>query len=204
MRELPKWNTVAAAHRFLAADLMPRGTGVMLPQLAGIEPELQWVSDDRSVVTLAKTLVELGIGDPHEWARCSKSPSKYVVTTARRWIEKNGASQVRRRFDLYLTITDTILAYPDRDAQEGKLFLIIDPESAGYVVLKPCIELLESVHLRLPASLFRSLIGSVNEWMRTYDYRDAEEHAELLREWARSDNDPDGYEIPNVDLPSIH
>ena len=58
MRELEKWNTVDGASRFIAADLMPRGTGVILPQLAAIEPELQWVSDDRSLVTLAKILVD--------------------------------------------------------------------------------------------------------------------------------------------------
>ena len=199
MRGLEKWNTADTARRFVATHMMPRGTGVILPQLASIEPELQWVSDDRSLVKLAKILVELGIGDPHDWAGCGKEPSKYVVKTAGRRIELHGASQVRRRFDLHLTITDTILAYPDRDAVEDKLFLIIDPESSGYVVLKPSIELLESVHPRLPANLFHSLIGSINRWMRTYDYRDAEEHVELLREWAGSDDNPDDYEFADVE-----
>jgi hypothetical protein len=198
-RTVTSWRTVDTAHRFVAADLMPGGTGVSLPQLAGIEPELQWVSDDRSLVTLAKTLVELGIGDPHDWTGCGKNPAKYLVTTARRWIERHGASQVRRRFDLPLTISDSILEYPDRHAQDEKLFLIIDPESAGYVVLKPCLELLEAVHPRLPSTFFHSLIGSVNEWMRTYDYRDAEEHVEVLEEWARMDGNPGDYELPDVD-----
>jgi hypothetical protein len=196
MRGLEKRNTADTARRFIAADLMPRGTGVILPQLAGIEPELQWVSDDRSLVKLAKILVESDIGNPHDWAGCGKDPSKFLVGTVRRWIDGNGASQIRRRFDLHVTITDTILAYPDRDAVEDKLFLIIDPESAGYVVLKPSIELLQSVYSRLPASLFHSLIGSINQWMRTYDYRDAKEHVELLREWAGSDDD---YEFPDVE-----
>jgi hypothetical protein len=100
--------------------------------------------------------------------------------------------------------TDTILAYPDRDAVDDKLFLIIDPESAGYVVLKPSIELLESVHPRLPASLFHSLIGSINRWMRTYDYRDTEEHVELLREWAVSDDNPDDHEFSDVEGCTIY
>jgi hypothetical protein len=199
MRGLEKRNTADTARRFVAADMMPRGTGVILPRLAGIESELQWVSDDRSLVKLAKILVELGIGDPHDWAGCGKNPSKFLVTSVYRWIDSNGARQIRRRFDLHLTITDTILAYPDRDAAEDKLFLIIDPESAGYVVLKPSIELLESVHPRLSASLFHSLLGSINQWMRTYDYRDAEEHVELLREWARSDDNPDDCEFPDVE-----
>lgn len=199
MPRLAKWNTIGTTRRLAAADLMPRGTGFVLPLLAGVEPELQWVSDDRSLVTLAESLVQLGIADQQDWEECGKEPGKYVVATVRRWIADHGVSQIRRRFDLHLTITDTILAYPDRDAEEDKLFLLIDPESAGYVVLKPCIELLESVHPQLPANLFRSLIGGVNEWVRTYDYRDAEEQAELLREWARTDDNPDGYELPDVD-----
>ena len=151
MPKLAAWNSTAPARNVVAADLMPIGTGVVLPQLAGIEPELQWVSsNDRSLVTLAKSLVELGIADPEDWSRCDKNPSKYVRETTRRWIEKRGAGQVRRRFDLHLTITETILAYPDRAAQEHGLFLIVDPDSAGYVVLKPSMELIESLNKRLP------------------------------------------------------
>jgi hypothetical protein len=133
MPKLAAWNPSVPARKVIAADLMPMGTGVVLPQLAGIEPELQWVSDDRSLVRLAKALVELGIADPEEWSRCDRNPSKYVLETARRWIEKHGARQIQRRFDLHLTIADTILAYPDRKAEEHSLFLILDPDSAGYV-----------------------------------------------------------------------
>lgn len=35
--------------------------------------------------------------------------------------------------------------------------------------------------------------------MRTYDYRDAEEHVELLQERARSDAESDAYELPDVE-----
>lgn len=192
-------NPTAPSRNVTAADLMPIGTGVVLPQLTHIEAELQWVSDDRSLVMLAKSLVELGIADPEDWSRCDKNPSKYVLETVRRWIEKYGARQIRRRFDLYLTIADTIMAYPDRKTEEHLLFLIVDPDSAGYVILKPSIELLEALDKRLPASLFHSLLRGLNAWVRTYDYRDAEEHAEILREWATSEDDSDGYELPNIE-----
>jgi hypothetical protein len=39
----------------------------------------------------------------------------------------------------------------------------------------------------------------MNGWVRTYDYRDAEEHTEILQEWATSDGDPDAYELPDVE-----
>jgi hypothetical protein len=60
MRGLEKWNTADTARRFVAADMMPRGTGVILPQRAGIEPELQWVSDDRSVVNTREDSGRIG------------------------------------------------------------------------------------------------------------------------------------------------
>ena len=126
-----EWNSTAPARDVVAADLKPIGTEVVLPQLAVIEPELHWVSNDRSLVPVAKSLVELGIADPEDWCRCDRNPSKYVLETTRRWIEKHGARGVRRRFDLHLTISDTILAYPERAAQEHGLFLIVDPDSAG-------------------------------------------------------------------------
>ena len=64
MPKLAEWNSTAPAYTVIAVDLMPIGTGVVRPQLAGIKPELQWVSDDRSLVTLAKSLVDFGIGAP--------------------------------------------------------------------------------------------------------------------------------------------
>ncbi len=156
VRELEKRNTADTAPRFLsAAELMRPGTGVVLPQLAEIQAELQWVSDDRSLVTLARRLLELGIAVPEDWPTCGRNPSKYLIATVRRWIERYGASQIQRRFDLHVTVSDAILAYPDKDVEDGKLFLIVDPESAGYVVLKPCFELLESVERQLPTTLFR-------------------------------------------------
>lgn len=200
LRKLEKRNPADAARRFVtAAELMPPGTGVVIPELGDLQSELQWVSDDRSLVTFAKTLLKLGIAVPGDWSLSRRDPSNYVATTVRRWVERFGGKQIRRRFDLRLTIADTILAYPDRDAARGKLFLIVDPESAGYVTLKQSFDLLESVEPRLPATLFGHLIGSLNGCLRVYDYRDAEDHVEMLREWASADGSSDEYELPNVE-----
>jgi len=124
----------------IAAAICPPGrSGTGMPNVAAWNStsELPWVSDDRSLVTLAKSLVGLGIADPEDWSRCDTDPNKYVLETTRRWVEKHGAHQIRRRFDLHLTLADTILAYPDRKAEEHNLFLIVDPDSADYIVLMP-------------------------------------------------------------------
>ena len=62
----------------------------------------------------------------------------------------------------------------------------------------PTLELLEKVHPHLPATFFHLFVGALNRWIRVYDYRDAEERAETLREWAAQEADADQYEIPDV------
>ena len=60
-------------------------------------------------------------------------------------------------------------------------------------------QLLENVHPQLPATFFHLFVGALNRWTRVYDYRDAEERAETLREWAAQEPDADQYEIPDVE-----
>ncbi len=55
-----------------------------------------------------------------------------------------------------------------------------------------------SVHPQLPATFFHLLVGALNRWIRVYDYRDAEERAETLREWIAQEPDADQYELPDV------
>jgi len=66
------------------------------------------------------------------------------------------------------------------------------------VTFGPTLELLEKVHPHLPATFFHLFVGALNRWTRVYDFRDAEERAETLREWAAQEADADQYEIPDV------
>jgi hypothetical protein len=47
-------------------------------------------------------------------------------------------------------------------------------------------------------TFFNLFVGALNRWTRVYDFRDAEERAETLREWAAQEPDADQYEIPDV------
>jgi hypothetical protein len=70
-----------------------------------------------------------------------------------------------------------------REGRKGVLYLVLDPDGAAFVLLKPTLELLETAHQRLPSTFFMDFAGSLNRWVRVYDYRDAEERIDLLREW---------------------
>jgi hypothetical protein len=50
---------------------------------------------------------------------------------------------------------------------------MIEPESAGYVVLGRTLRMLETIYPRLPVTFAHTLIGSLNRWVRVYDWRDA-------------------------------
>src|ERR1035438_10321340 len=84
--------------------------------------------------------------------------------------------------------------------EPNQLFLIVEHSEAtcGCANFGPTLQLLESVHPQLPATFFHLFVGALNLWLRVYDYRDAEERAETLREWAAQEPDADQYELPDV------
>ena len=182
-------------------QLMAQGTGLLLPRLAGIPPIHRMVADDRLAVALAKALVELDIAAPGDWKRAECDPTSFTRLTLERWIKAHGGSAIRRRFLLVATISDTPCEWADRDeSKPSQLFLTVEPSEAscGCVTFGPTLELLEKVHPQLPATFFNLFVGALNRYITTYDYRDAEERAETLREWAAQEADADQYEIPDV------
>jgi hypothetical protein len=159
------------------------------------------VADDRLAVMLAKSLVELGIAARGDWKRAECDPTSFIRLTLERWIKAHGGSAIRRRFLLVASISDAPCEWAERDeSKPNQLFLIVEPSEAscGCVTFGSTLELLEKVHPQLPVTFFNLFVGAVNRYIRTYDFRDAEERAEMLREWAAQEADADQYEIPDV------
>ena len=184
-----------------AGQLMPQGTGLLLPRLAGLPLIHRVVADDRMAVMLAKALAELDIAVPVDWKKAECDPTSFTRFTLERWIRAHGGSAIRRRFLLVASISDVPCDWAERDeSKPNQLFLIVEPSEAscGCVTFGPTLELLEKVHPQLPATFFHLFVGALNRWTRVYDFRDAEERAETLREWAAQEADADQYEIPDV------
>jgi len=180
---------------------MAKGAGLLLPRLSGVPLIHRVVADDRLAVMLVKSLVELDIAAPEDWKRAEYDPTSFTRLTLERWIKAHGGPAIRRRFLLVATIGDTPCEWTDRDeSKPNQLFLIVEPSEAscGCVTFGPTLELLEKVHPHLPATFFHLFVGALNRWTRVYDFRDAEERAETLREWAAQEADADQYEIPDV------
>jgi hypothetical protein len=151
---------------------------------------------------LAKSLVELDIAAPGDWTRAEGDPTSFIRITLDRWIHTHGGSAIRHRFLLSAVISNTPCDWAEPDETKPKqLFLIVEPSEAscGCVTFGPTLQLLETVHPQLPATFFHLFIGALNAWLRVYDFRDAEERAETLQEWAAQEPDADQYEIPDVE-----
>jgi hypothetical protein len=180
---------------------MEKGAGLLLPRLTGVPLIHRVVADDRLSVMMAESLVELDIAVPGDWKRAQGDPTSFTRLTLERWIKAHGGSAIHRRFLLVAAISDTPCEWTERDeSKPNQLFLIVEPSEAscGCVTFGPTLDLLEKVHPQLPVTFFNLFIDALNRFIRVYDHRDAEERAEMLREWAAQEADADQYETPDV------
>ena len=200
MLPLAAWETPSCAWRVPAAHLLmaPR-SGVVLPTLEKVAIEQHFSTDDHGVIASAEILVKSDVAVAEDWEKCGRDATKYVLLTLQRWIREHGGEAIHCRFDLDLTLSDRLVDYSDERGPECTLCLIVDPDSAAFVLLNPTIELLGSVHPRLPATFFRHFVGSLNRWVRVYDYHEAKERVEMLREWYEGEENAEQYEVPDID-----
>ena len=194
--------SVAAARLASAPDLMATGDQLSLPRLEGVPQEYLYSTGDSALIALARTLVELDLAAPEDWESAHRDPGMYVLKTIERRIAAHGGAAIRRRFDLYATLGSDLDEYSDNNEEnpDGRqLYLTVDPDRCGFVVLGPTLELLEKVHPQLPATFYSLFARALNAWARVYDFHDAEDRVTMLKDWIAGEADEDQYEIPDVE-----
>ena len=199
MFALAQRKTSPTSRRLSASDLMAHRCDIGLPLLDEISAEQHFVADDREAIALAEILVKSGVAIAEDWARSERNPIKYLQLTLQRWVSIHGRAAIDRRFDLDLVLSARLIDYSNERAPEGTLYLIVDPESAGFVLFNPTIEMLEEAHPQLPSTFFHHFVGALNRWVRVYDYRDADERVDMLRQWYEGEENADQYELPDVE-----
>src|SRR5207244_12017588 len=140
----------------------------------------------------------LGLAEASAWEDAKHSPTGYVRAALKRWLVSHGGEQVRENFALNATVSGSPDLYSGADGRRELLYLMVDPDSAGYMLLGPTLEMLEVIHPRLPASLYHLLVGAIQRWVRVYDFRDAQYRVEMLRDWVEGASDPEKEELPEV------
>lgn len=181
-----------------ASQLMAPPCELVLPTLEKVPTEQRFSADDCEVIALAEILVKSDIAVVEDWEKSGRDATKYLLLTLQRWIRNHGGASIQRRFDLDLTLSDRLVDYSDERGPDGTLYLIVDPDSAAFALLNPTLELLET-NPRLPATFYRCFAGSLNRWVRVYDYHEAEERVDMLREWYEGEENPKQYEVPDIE-----
>jgi hypothetical protein len=151
---------------------------------------------------LAKALLLADVVEPSLWPPSNGNPFRFIELTLQQWLAKRGSETIRTEFAMNVVLTASLDPYaeeraPSLDSED--MYLLLEPDSAAYVVLGATLTRLEAVHPRMPATFFHLLTGALNRWVRVYDYRDAEDRVEQLREWYESDPDEETVELPAID-----
>jgi hypothetical protein len=191
--------TNPSASRMALAYLMGQASGAVLPRLDGVPVEYQLSAEDPRAIRLAQTLTVLGIADPGAWDEAKHSPAGYVQAALKRWLALHGGERAREHFALNVMISGNPDLYCGEEGRQEWLYLMVDPYSAGYMVLGPTLEMLERIHPRLPATFYHLFVGGVQRVVRVYDFRDAQDRVEMLKEWAEGEPDQEQYEFPDVE-----
>ena len=190
-----------AARMATAAKLIAIGSHSAFPHLNGVTTRHQLAFGTRPAARLGLSLLEAGIADAKAWNPDRKNPVEFIENTLRRWATKNGGEEIATEFDVAFALVSDLEPYSDGDsgmAMAQDMYMVLEPETAGYVVLGPFLRELAGIHGRLPVTFFNVFTTALDRWVRLYDHRDAEERVEMLREWYESDPDSEHVELPDV------
>jgi hypothetical protein len=193
----------SAAGMVASGGLMAPASGLAIPRLTDIPAEQHLWHGSQVAARVALTFLKAGVASADDWPGSAGNPFDFLKRSLDRWLDAHSAAEIAGQFQLSVALSTTLDRFDARAADDmaaRKLFLILEPASAGYVVLGPTLRLLEAVHPRLPAAFVGMFLGSLNRWIRVFDYREALERVERLREWYESDTEDDSaIELPDVE-----
>src|SRR5687767_7044376 len=193
----------SAAGMVAAGCLMALGSGLTIPRLEGVPTEQHLWHGSQVAARTALTFLKAGVASADDWPGSGGNPFDFLKRSLNRWLAAHSAAEIAEQFQLSLTLSTTLDRFDGRGADDTaarQLFLFLEPESAGYVVLGPTLRLLETEHSRLPATFVGMFLGSLNRWIRVFDYQEAHDRVEMLREWYESDTEDDSaIELPDVE-----
>ena len=159
-----------------------------------------------ALTVLAQTLVEIDQANESDWIAAEKNPSTLVEHVLRRFLADGGQSIIAEHFELSLTLGEAIVDSVYGEAEPtcpGQLFFVLNTESSLALGVGDAIAELEAAQAGMGQAFYDELRKALYRWIRVYDDMDARERIEQMTEWAEGEEDPESYEVPNLeqDLP---
>jgi hypothetical protein len=169
----------------LAAMTMTRQTpGLVLPFINTVPTSFTYTKGEDKTLTLARTLVDLGLGSPELWKRFNGNISRFIRDSISAWLSDIGADEMNNEVDVDLAVFDQLEGYSDSNAPEGSLYALLDtPDGCGFISVGDELDLLEKEHVGLGRAFYLVLLGTMNQWMDVYD---AERTRYYLDNWKES------------------
>jgi hypothetical protein len=142
-----------------SAYVMPTGSGLAIPRLDGMHFEQQLWEGEQAAARLAHSFLEADVADAGDWVTANHNPFAFLKTALERWLSSHDERAIREHFSLDVLLStslDRYFAGESKSTEISRVFLTLEPDSAGYVILGPTLRLLDSIHRRLPVTFFGS------------------------------------------------
>jgi len=193
----------------LSASSTPRlstlapAAALSLPSLAGVPSSYEHYDGDARLFAFLRRLAELGIAATAsaEIEKLRTSPLAYVQSSLDSWVNAQGGDTIDGNIEYYLDISvtqDGQLA--GADAQQP-LLITVAAEQCGYMIAGPALDALQSEAKGLGVAFYRVLSASLAKWVRVYDYTDARNCEDGMKQMREMDDEQsrERYEIPDVE-----
>jgi hypothetical protein len=170
-----------------------------LPSLEGQPVTYSHEAMGEVLYEFCAALVRAGLGTPKVWADCGGNALEFARSSIINRIGAKTSDLLARNIEYYLQISD--VAGPDEQLEFGKLSVSISCGGCGFLKIGAALESLEGEAEGLGAAFYWTLIQSLYRVMRVYDYGDAEQYEERLKEYADAEDEGsrEQYEFPEVE-----
>jgi hypothetical protein len=141
---------------------MPAGCGLTIPRLDAVPLEHQLWQGEQAASRLARTLLEAEIAEANDWVLAKGNAFAFVKKTLERWLCQHHDTAIGEQFFLDVMLSTSLDRYTSREDQRGvsRVYLTLEPESAGYVVLGPTLRLLQCRSSPIPGDVHGSVSRS--------------------------------------------
>ena len=184
-------------------DLSGRGCGESLPSLRCIPASYRLETNGERLYHLCLALVERNLTDEQLWQQTGKVAVVFARTAIKKLIEEFTGVALEGKVDFCFEARDDLGTGYWRGGAlgEGRIMAAFELRAYGDLKIGGAQDLLEEQERFLGSAFYFLLRRSLDQWIRIYDYTDAECYKEQLREWMAQDEPQsrDDYEFPEVD-----